>query len=157
MNFICICLSIYVFIFQINKFKDWSRTFSLFPFFNPLIFSGYYTGCSERRLIGHSFYRRNFLRKSYSTWREKCGRAAPRTEKSDKPVQWTLCILEEKNARQRFGKHIYKVTQSTVGPPLLSSSQLWLGVKKNSFLGYEESTMDTETLHKRPCRADSVS
>jgi hypothetical protein len=42
---------------------------------------------SERRLIGHSFYRRNFLRKSCATCREKCRRTAPRTEKSDKPAQ----------------------------------------------------------------------
>jgi hypothetical protein len=45
-------------------------------------------GCSERRLIGHSFYRRNFLRKSCSTCR-----TAPRTEKSDKPAQWTPCTF----------------------------------------------------------------
>jgi hypothetical protein len=45
-----------------------------------------YTGCSERRLIGHSFYRRNFLRKCCATCQEKCRRAAPRTEKSDKPA-----------------------------------------------------------------------
>jgi hypothetical protein len=31
-------------------------------------------GCSEHRLIGHSFYRRNFLRKSCATCREKCRR-----------------------------------------------------------------------------------
>jgi hypothetical protein len=60
-----------------------------------------YTGCSERRLIGHSFYRRNFLRKSCATCREKCRRAASRPDKSDKPVQWTPCILEEKNAAAR--------------------------------------------------------
>jgi hypothetical protein len=46
-------------------------------------------GCSERRLIGHPFYRRKFLRKSCATCREKCRRAAPLTEKSDKPAQWT--------------------------------------------------------------------
>jgi hypothetical protein len=49
-----------------------------------------YIGCSERRLIGHSFYRPNFLRKSCATCREKCRRAAPRTEK---PAQWTLCSM----------------------------------------------------------------
>jgi hypothetical protein len=37
-------------------------------------------------LIGHSFHRRNFLRKSCATFREKCRRAAPRTVKSDKPA-----------------------------------------------------------------------
>jgi hypothetical protein len=42
-------------------------------------------GCSERRLIGHSFYRRNFLRKSCPA----CRHTAARTEKSDKPAQWT--------------------------------------------------------------------
>jgi hypothetical protein len=42
------------------------------------------TGRSDRRLIGHSFYRWNFLRKSCAICREKCRRAAPRTEKSDK-------------------------------------------------------------------------
>jgi hypothetical protein len=42
--------------------------------------------CSERMLIGHSFYRRNFLRKCCATCREKCRRAAPRTVKSDKPA-----------------------------------------------------------------------
>jgi hypothetical protein len=42
-------------------------------------------GCSERSLIGHSFYRWNFLRKSCTIRREKCRRAAPRTEKPDKP------------------------------------------------------------------------
>jgi hypothetical protein len=49
---------------------------------------------SERRLFGHSFYRRNFLRKSCATCREKCRRMAPRTEKTDKPAQWTpyTCI-----------------------------------------------------------------
>jgi hypothetical protein len=31
-------------------------------------------GCSERRLIGHTFYRRNFLRKSCATCRGKCRR-----------------------------------------------------------------------------------
>jgi hypothetical protein len=41
-------------------------------------------GCSERRLIGHSFYRLNFLQKSCATCREKCRRVAPRIEKSDK-------------------------------------------------------------------------
>jgi hypothetical protein len=46
-----------------------------------------YIGCSERRLIGHSFYCRNPLRKSCATYGEKCRRAAPRTEKSDKPAQ----------------------------------------------------------------------
>jgi hypothetical protein len=46
-----------------------------------------YIGCSERRLIGHEFHRRNFLRKSCVTCREKCLRAAPRTEKSDMPAQ----------------------------------------------------------------------
>jgi hypothetical protein len=59
------------------------------------------TGCSERRLIGHSFYRRNFLRKSCATCREKCHRAGPRTEKSDKPAQWTPCIFDENNASVR--------------------------------------------------------
>jgi hypothetical protein len=49
--------------------------------------SSAYIGCSERRLTGHSFYRRNFLRKSCATCREKCRRAALRTEKSDKPAQ----------------------------------------------------------------------
>jgi hypothetical protein len=53
-----------------------------------------YIGCSECRLIEHSFYRRNFLRKSCATCREKYRRAAPRTEKSDKPVQWTPCISQ---------------------------------------------------------------
>jgi hypothetical protein len=43
--------------------------------------------CSERRLIGHSFHRRNLLRKSFATCREKCRRAAPRTDKFDKPAQ----------------------------------------------------------------------
>jgi hypothetical protein len=33
------------------------------------------------------FYRRNFLRKSCASCREKCRRAAPRTEKSDKSAQ----------------------------------------------------------------------
>jgi hypothetical protein len=47
------------------------------------------SGCSERRLIEHSFYRRNFLRKSCPTNRERCRRAAPCTEKSDKPAQRT--------------------------------------------------------------------
>jgi hypothetical protein len=60
-----------------------------------------YIGCSERRLIGHSFYHRNFLRKSSATRQEKCRRAAPRTEKSDKHAQWTPCILDEKNAAAR--------------------------------------------------------
>jgi hypothetical protein len=46
-----------------------------------------YIGCSERRLIGHSFYRQNLLRKSCATYREKFRRAAPRTEKSDMPAQ----------------------------------------------------------------------
>jgi hypothetical protein len=45
-----------------------------------------YIGYSERRLIGHSFYRRNFLRKCCATCREKWRRAASRTEKSDKPT-----------------------------------------------------------------------
>jgi hypothetical protein len=45
-----------------------------------------YIGCSERRLIEHSFYRRNFLLKCCVIYREKCRRAAPRTEKSDKPA-----------------------------------------------------------------------
>jgi hypothetical protein len=49
-------------------------------------------GCSERRLIGHSIYRRNFQRKSCATCREKCPRAAPRTAKSHKPAHWTPCI-----------------------------------------------------------------
>jgi hypothetical protein len=44
-------------------------------------------GRSERRLIGHSFYLGNFLRKSCATCREKCRRAAQRTEKPDKPAQ----------------------------------------------------------------------
>jgi hypothetical protein len=48
-------------------------------------------GYSERRLIEHSFHRRNFMRKSCATCREKCCHAAPRTEKSDKPAQWTPC------------------------------------------------------------------
>jgi hypothetical protein len=39
-------------------------------------------GCSERRMTGHWFYRRNFLRKSCATCREKCRRTASRTEKS---------------------------------------------------------------------------
>jgi hypothetical protein len=43
------------------------------------------TGCSEHRLIGRSFYRRNFLRKSCATCWEKFY-AAPCTEKSDKHV-----------------------------------------------------------------------
>jgi hypothetical protein len=48
-----------------------------------------YVRCSERRLIGHSFYRGNFLRNSCATCREKKSRrAAPRT---DKPAQWTTC------------------------------------------------------------------
>jgi hypothetical protein len=47
----------------------------------------YYIGCSERRLIGHSFYRQSLLRKSCATCREKCRRTAPHTEKSDKPAQ----------------------------------------------------------------------
>jgi hypothetical protein len=51
----------------------------------------YAIGCSERRLTEYSFHRRNFLRKSYATCREKCHSAAPRTEKSDKPAQWTSC------------------------------------------------------------------
>jgi hypothetical protein len=42
--------------------------------------------CSERRLIGHSFYHRIFLRKSCAACREKYRRAAPPTEKSDKPA-----------------------------------------------------------------------
>jgi hypothetical protein len=46
-----------------------------------------FIGCSERRLIGHSFYRRNFLRKSFATCREKCRHAAPRSEKSDKSAR----------------------------------------------------------------------
>jgi hypothetical protein len=33
--------------------------------------------------------------------REKCRRAAPRTEKADKPAQWTRCILDEKNTATR--------------------------------------------------------
>jgi hypothetical protein len=33
-------------------------------------------------------------------------------------------------ARQRFGKHIYKVKQSTMGTPLFSSSQSSLGVQQ---------------------------
>jgi hypothetical protein len=47
-------------------------------------------GCSERRLIGHSFYHRNFLRvaeKNAATYWE-----APLT--SDKPVQWTPCRID---------------------------------------------------------------
>jgi hypothetical protein len=48
-----------------------------------------YIRCSERRLIGNLFYRRNFLRKRSATCREKCRCAAPHTEKSDKPKQWT--------------------------------------------------------------------
>jgi hypothetical protein len=34
----------------------------------------------------------NFLRKSCATRQEKRRRAVPRTEKSDKPAQWTPCI-----------------------------------------------------------------
>jgi hypothetical protein len=49
-------------------------------------------GCSERRLIWLSFYCRNFLRKSSATCRAKCRHSALRTEKSDKPAQWTLHI-----------------------------------------------------------------
>jgi hypothetical protein len=45
----------------------------------------YNIGCSERRLIWHSFYRWNFPRKSCATCREKSCSAASRTEKSDKP------------------------------------------------------------------------
>jgi hypothetical protein len=52
-----------------------------------------YIGCSERRLIGHSFYRQSFLRKSWATCREKYHRAAPRTKKSNKPAQWTPCTI----------------------------------------------------------------
>jgi hypothetical protein len=51
-------------------------------------------GCSEHRLIGCSFYRWNFLRKSCATCREKCHFTTPHTEKSDKPAQRTLCIIE---------------------------------------------------------------
>jgi hypothetical protein len=50
-------------------------------------------GCSECRLIGLSFYRRNFLRKNCATCREKCRHAASHTDKSDKPAQWTPCIF----------------------------------------------------------------
>jgi hypothetical protein len=53
-----------------------------------------YIGCSERTLIRHSFYSRNFLRKNCATCREKSRRAVPRTEKSDKPAQWTLCTSD---------------------------------------------------------------
>jgi hypothetical protein len=52
------------------------------------MFLSFAIGRSERRLIGHSYYRRNFLRKRCAT----CRPAAPRTEKSDKPAQWTPCI-----------------------------------------------------------------
>jgi hypothetical protein len=51
-----------------------------------------YTGCSERRLIGHSLYCRNFFRKSCATCWVKYRRAASRTEKSDRHAEWTLCM-----------------------------------------------------------------
>jgi hypothetical protein len=59
-----------------------------------------YIGCSERRLIRHSFYRRSFLRKSCTTCQEKCRSTAPRTEESDKPAQWTPyinCLTDASN------------------------------------------------------------
>jgi hypothetical protein len=37
---------------------------------------------------------------------EKCRRTALRTEKADKPAQWTPCILDEKNAAA--GNHVLK-------------------------------------------------
>jgi hypothetical protein len=46
-----------------------------------------YVGCSERKLIGHSFYHRNFLRKCCAIFRENCRCAVPRTEKFDKPAE----------------------------------------------------------------------
>jgi hypothetical protein len=54
----------------------------------------WYIGCSERRPIWHSFYRRNCLRMSCATCLEKCRRAAPRTVKTDKPAQRTPCICD---------------------------------------------------------------
>jgi hypothetical protein len=47
--------------------------------------------CSERRLIGHSLYTRNFLRKSCVTCRDKCRRAAPRTKKSEDCTMNVVC------------------------------------------------------------------
>jgi hypothetical protein len=52
------------------------------------------------------------------TWRLKAGIT---TKRSGSPY-----------ARQRFGKHIYRVTQSTVGALLLSSSQSSRGVQQTA-------------------------
>jgi hypothetical protein len=81
---------------------DLSPSWSLGPI--PLILGSKFLsiGCSERRLIGHSFYRWNFLRKSCATYREKCRRTAPRTEKSDKPAHWTSCIMTLSEERKHL-------------------------------------------------------
>jgi hypothetical protein len=85
--------------------SEWSLPFGLYDW-NTVHISHFYhkalyplpiscscIGCSERRLIGHSFYRWNFLRKSCATCREKCRSMASRAEKSDKPAQWTPCKI----------------------------------------------------------------
>jgi hypothetical protein len=77
-----------------------------------MLFCNYeYTECSERRLIAHSFYLRNFLRKSCATCRENAAvrhrllrsliilhnehrvywrrKLPPRGTTSDKPAQCT--------------------------------------------------------------------
>jgi hypothetical protein len=62
----------------------------------------HYIGCSERRLIGHSFYSRNFLPKSCTTCWEKCCCAAPCTEKSDKPATMNTVHLVIPSVEQCF-------------------------------------------------------
>jgi hypothetical protein len=77
----------YLFVFSLSIFVCFPCwTSSSFLSSLPNFFTKTYIGCSERRLIGHLFYRRNFLRKCCSTCREKFRRAAPCTEKSDKPA-----------------------------------------------------------------------